>query len=429
MKNIVRATALGLLMVPLLLASCKKAGDDNTLEGAVPTADFSSTVDASQFPVRVSFKNNSKDGFIYQWNFGDNSALGLGTDVNHTYQRPGTYQVQLTAAGRGGTSPAQQKTVVIPSACDNAGFSFITACSGSGAASWTISDQPGAITRYAADGTTVLSTLPATGTQLDACQLDDQFSFGSNYAYVYDAGGVTGQTYANGTCGPAKAGSSGFIYKPVAGTLGQIILTTNKSFIGLTDSVVNKTYDILEATATRLRLSGTNPDGTKTVVSYIPQVSAVDRAKQFLTNGSSRTWKLDNSVAATIVVGPSDADPTSYYAGGLAGSLPPCQADDEFTFTAANMYQYNAMAETFVAGASGGCQAPRNVTTSFTFGAASGAGIAQFELAKATPSPFIGVTDAPDLVYRILSIDNQHMVLRAGRPTAGVVFTMKLIVK
>jgi PKD repeat protein len=428
MKNIVRATVFGLLAAPLLLASCKKEGDDSTLEGPVPTADFSATVDASQYPVRVNFKNNSQNGFIYQWDFGDNSSLGSGTDVTHTYQRPGTYQVKLTAAGRGGTSPAQQKSVVVPSACDNSGFSFLTACSGNGAASWTISNQPGAIITYAANGTTVISSLPATGAQLPACQLDDQFSFGSNYAYGYDAGGATGQTYSNGACGVAKPANSNFIYKPVAGTLGQIILTTNKSFIGLTDSVINKTYTIEEASATRLRLSGINPNGTKTVVTYMPQLSAVDRAKQFLTGGSTRTWVLDNSASAAIVVGPSDADPTGYYAGGLAGSLPACQADDEFTFTMANSYRYNALAETFVAGG-GGCQAPRSVTTNFTFGAASGAGIAQFELAPATPAPFIGITDAPDRTYRIISIDNQRMVLRAGSSTAGTVFTMKLVVK
>lgn len=430
MKNIVRAIALGLLTAPLLLASCKKVGDDSTLEGPVPTADFSSTVDASQYPVQVSFKNSSQNGFIYQWDFGDNSGLGLGTDVTHTYQRPGTYQVKLTAAGRGGTSPIQQKAVVIPSACDNAGFSFLTACSGSGAASWTISDQPGAIIRYAANGTTIVSSLPATGTQLPACQLDDQFSFGSNYAYSYDAGGVTGQTYSNGTCGTAKAGSSSFIYKPVAGTLGQIILTTSKSFIGLTDSVVNKTYTIEEATATRLRLSGINPDGTKTVVTYIPQISAVDRVKQFLTGGSTRTWKLDNAANHPIIVGPSDTDSTSYYGGGPAGSLPPCQADDEFTFTAANVFTYDAKTETLVAHpypVPSACEAPRSATSPFTFGAASGMGLAQFELTNA--STFIGVTDAPSRIYRILAIDNRHMLLRAGSTASGTTFTIKLVVR
>lgn len=156
--------------------------------------------------------------------------------------------------------------------------------------------------------------------------------------------------------------------------------------------------------------------------------STINLVKQFLTNGSSRTWKLDNSVVAPITVGPSDADPVSYYPGNpKAGDLPACQADDEFTFSNANVFTYDAKGQTFVAG--GACSAPRNVSTPFTFGAATGAGVGQLNLANATPRPFIGITDAPDLVYRILSIDNQRMTLRAGSSTAGVVFTMKLVVK
>jgi PKD repeat protein len=155
--------------------------------------------------------------------------------------------------------------------------------------------------------------------------------------------------------------------------------------------------------------------------------STLSLVKQFLTNGSTRTWKLDNSAEAAIVVGPSDASPTGYYAGGAPGSLPACQADDEFTFSSADVYTYDAKAQTFVAGTTGGCQAPRNTTSPFTFGAATGAGVAQFTLAKA--GSFIGITDAPDLVYRIISIDNQKMVLRAGSSTASTVFTMKLVVK
>jgi PKD repeat protein len=424
MKNFVRAAALALLSAPLLLASCTKPGEGNTLEGAVPTPGFTYTVDASQFPVVVTFKNTTTDGFLYQWDFGDNSGVSSASNVTHTYQRGGTYKVQLTSAGRGGAAVSTQN-VVVPSACTYAGFSALTDCGGGGATSWTISNQPDAIVRLAADGTTVLGS--TNGSTLNACQLDDEFSFASNYSYSYDAGGTSGQTYSNGTCGAARTPNSSFVFKPTAG-LGQIVLKTNNSFIGLTDSVVNKTYDILEASATKLRLRGTNPNGTFTVVSYMPQLSAVDKVKQLLTGGSSRTWKLDNSVVATIVVGPSDTDPTSYYAGGAAGSLPACQADDEFTFTTGNVFKYNAMAETFVAGG-GGCQAPRTNTTTFTFGAATGAGKAQFELAPATPMPVIGITDAPDRVYRILEIDNQHMLLRAGSSTANTVFTMKFVVK
>lgn len=426
MKNFIRAAAFALVSVPLLLASCKKAGEDARLEGAVPTPGFTYTVDATQFPTVVTFKNTTTDGFLYQWDFGDGSGVSAASDVKHTYQRGGTYKVQLTSAGRGGAATSTQN-VVVPSPCTYAGFAGLTACGGSGATSWTISDQPGAIVRLAANGTTVLSSTPGSGGRLNACQLDDEFSFASNYSYSYDAGGATGQTFSNGACGAARTPNSSFIYKPTAG-LGQIVLQANKSFIGVTDSVVNKTYDILEVSAARLRLRGTNPDGTFTVVSYVPQLSAIDRVKQLLTGGSSRTWKLDNSVAATIVVGPSDADPTGYFAGGAIGSLPACQADDEFTFTTGNVFQYNAMAETFVAGG-GGCQAPRTNNTTFTFGAASGAGKAQFELAPATPMPVIGVTDAPDRIYRILEIDNQHMLLRAGSSTGSLVFTMKFVVK
>ncbi|MET4075686.1 PKD domain-containing protein [Hymenobacter sp. UYCo722] len=427
MKNIIRAAAFALLSAPLLLASCKKAGEDTKLEGPIPTVGFTATVNASQFPVVVTFKNNTQNGFLYQWDFGDGTGVSSASDVTHTYQRGGTYKVQLTSAGSGGSASSVQN-VVVPSPCTNAGFAGLTACSGNGATSWTISNQPGAIVRLAADGTTVFSSTPATGGSLNACQLDDEFTFASNYTYSYDAGGAAGQTFSNGTCGAARNPNSSFIYKPTAG-LGQIVLQAKRSFIGVTDSVVNKTYDIVEVSAARLRLRGTNPDGTFTVITYIPQLSAIDRVKLLLTGGSSRTWKLDNSVAATIVVGPSDADPTGYYAGGAAGSLPPCQADDEFTFTAGNVFQYNAKAETFVAGATGGCQAPRTNNTTFTFGAATGAGKAQFELAPATPMPVIGVTDAPDRIYRILEIDNQHMLLRAGSSTGSLVFTMKFVVK
>ncbi|MDO7845267.1 PKD domain-containing protein [Hymenobacter sp. M29] len=158
--------------------------------------------------------------------------------------------------------------------------------------------------------------------------------------------------------------------------------------------------------------------------------SSLNIVKQLLTNGSSRTWKLDNTVVAPITVGPSDADPVSYYGGNPApGGLPACQADDEYTFSNANVFTYDAKGQTFVAGATGGCQAPRNVTTPFTFGDATGAGVAQITLASATPAPFIGVTDAPGFTYRILSITNTNMVLRAGSTAAGVVFDMKLVVK
>lgn len=417
--NLRKTALLALASAALLTTACRK-DDPTALDGPVPTADFTTTVNATQFPVVVTFTNITTDAFLYQWDFGDGSPLASGQNVTHTYRAPGTFKAKLVAAGKGGTGFSPIHEVVVPSICGNAAFAVLTACGGSGSTSWTYDIQPGAIVRLAANGTTVLSSSAAP---LPACQADDVFSFTSTFAYSYDAGAGT---YSGSTCGPAQTGSSDFNYLP-NGSLGRIVLLRNKAFLGLPDSVNNKTYDIIEATPLRLRLQGTRPDGTKTVVTLMPQLSVLERTKLLLTGGTSRTWILDNAAQAVITVGPSDANPTGYYPGGPPNSLPPCQADDEYTFTSANVLNYNAFAETFVAGTPGTCQAARTYSSPFTFGPSSGTGIAQIELSR--PGSFIGITDAPDLVYRILSIDNQTMVLRAGRPTASVIFTIKLRVK
>ncbi|WP_165903961.1 hypothetical protein, partial [Hymenobacter gummosus] len=97
---------------------------------------------------------------------------------------------------------------------------------------------------------------------LPACQADNQGSFTNNFSYAYDA---AGGTYAGGACGTTRNSIGAFVFRP-NGNLGQIVLQGRGAFIGLPDSVSNKTSDILEATATRLRLQGTSPGGTKTAV-------------------------------------------------------------------------------------------------------------------------------------------------------------------
>jgi len=417
MPSFLRHPALLALAGAALLTACQK-DDPSGLDGPVPTADFTVVLNTSQFPVVATFTNTTTGGFLYQWDFGDGTPLVSGQNVTHTYRTPGTFKAKLVAAGRGGSAASPPHEVVVPSLCGNAGFAVLTACGGGGSTSWTFDSGPNAIQRLAANGTTVLSSAAAQA----GCQADDQFSFTSTFAYSYDAGA---QTFVGGTCGAPLSGNSDFNYVP-NGSLGRIVLVHKGAFLGLPDSVNNKTYDIVEATPTRLRLQGTLPDGTKTLVTYMPQLSVLDRTKLLLTGGSSRTWVLDNAAQAVITVG-TEAQPTAYYPGGPPNSLPGCQADDEYTFTSANVLSYDAKAETFVAGSPGSCQAARTYTSPFTFGPASGTGIAQVELGRA--GSFIAVTDAPDLVYRILSIDNQSMVLRAGRPTAAVVFTIKLKVK
>ena len=156
----------------------------------------------------------------------------------------------------------------------------------------------------------------------------------------------------------------------------------------------------------------------------LPDVATL--AKQLLTGGSSKTWVLQSDTVATITVGPSDSDPRSYYAGGPANSLPACQADDEYTFSNANSLTYDAKAQTLVAGATG-CSDPRSYTSAYTFGPAVGSGFAQLDLQKA--GAFIGVTDAPDMTYRITKITATRMTIRAGKSTSNLVFEMKFKAK
>jgi PKD repeat protein len=412
-------TALLLTGAVLGLAACQK--DRKELEGPVPTANFTYTLDTSQFPVVVTFTNTSTDGFLYQWDFGDGSPLVSGKSVTHTYTLPRSYAVKLVVAGRGGSASYSPPTeIVIPSACGNVAFQTLTGC-GNGA--WTYSDQPGAIQTLAANGVTVLASSTAP---LPECQEDDLLSFSNTFTYVYDEA-LSCDTSPNH---PIYSGSTGFTFRETTNGLGQITLSKRGSFIGLPDTTRNRTYDIIEASANRLRLRGTNANGTFTVVTLMPPLPPLQRAERLLTGGSSRTWMLDNTVPQTILVGTS-ANPAEY-SDSDNNPLAPCQLDDEYTFTSSHNLTYDAKAQTFVGGGANeptkyACLAPRPYTTSYTFSLPSGAGLAQLLLNNS--SAFIGTTDASaNRIYRILSINSRQMVIRGGEAN-GTLFTFKMRVK
>lgn len=197
---------------------------------------------------------------------------------------------------------------------------------------------------------------------------------------------------------------------------------------------VTHTYQTGGTVKTQLTAAGRAGSVTATQNVVLPPVS--DAVKLLLTGGTSKTWVLQKDTTATITVGPSDSDVTSYYAGGAANTLPDCQADDEYTFSSTNTLTYNSKGKTFVAGAAN-CNDAKNTamdyTNSYTFGAATGSGFAQLDLA-ATPTtgtarPFIGVTDAPDFTYRITRITANRMTIRAGKSTSNTVFELKFKAK
>ena len=145
----------------------------------------------------------------------------------------------------------------------------------------------------------------------------------------------------------------------------------------------------------------------------------------------AKTWKLDpNPTAKAVIVG-TEGNPGQYYAGG---PLADCQMDDtyKFSFSSGNFsLVYGAAGATFNGGniaPNYSCGADLSYTTPYTFApTADGDGIATITIPGFTPpTRFIGTTDITSNNFRIISINANSMVLRAGKKDETV-FQFKFI--
>ena len=59
-------------------------------------ADFTADPMEGEAPLEVSITDNSIRGYIYEWDFGDDSVSHLSNPLPHTYYRPGEYTILLT---------------------------------------------------------------------------------------------------------------------------------------------------------------------------------------------------------------------------------------------------------------------------------------------------------------------------------------------
>jgi PKD repeat protein len=69
----------------------------------MPVAEFDIEADDNSAPATVSFKNNSSDADILEWDFGDpDSGSNTSNDANpaHKYEKPGEYNVQLKVTNK-----------------------------------------------------------------------------------------------------------------------------------------------------------------------------------------------------------------------------------------------------------------------------------------------------------------------------------------
>jgi PKD repeat protein len=139
-------------------ASATSGPQTVTVTNVPPTASF--TVSCSGLSCSFDGSGSSDpDGTIksYWWNFGDGSALGVGSTTAHTYAQNGSYILTLTVIDNGGLNATATKTVTVgPNAPPSVAFSFSCTgltCSFDGSGS---ADSDGTIAAYSwsfGDGT------------------------------------------------------------------------------------------------------------------------------------------------------------------------------------------------------------------------------------------------------------------------------------
>jgi len=116
----------------------------NVLGPVGPSAHFTYSGAGGYAPCTVTFTNTSTNATSYSWTFGD-GGTSTATSPSHQYTSGGTFTVQLTATGPGGTNSYSQ-TVNILSPPTNAYIKKITVSAmpfinGSGSG-WDISNGP-----------------------------------------------------------------------------------------------------------------------------------------------------------------------------------------------------------------------------------------------------------------------------------------------
>ncbi|HWQ67791.1 MAG TPA: PKD domain-containing protein [Methanospirillum sp.] len=95
-------------------SSTKVKPDYITVEGScIIAADFTSTPSSGSAPLTVQFTDLSTGGpTMWSWDFGDGSTDMVASPI-HTYTKPGTYTVRMSASSQTCISGSQQKVITV----------------------------------------------------------------------------------------------------------------------------------------------------------------------------------------------------------------------------------------------------------------------------------------------------------------------------
>jgi PKD repeat protein len=106
MKKIIHFSGFVAVIGLLFLTACQK--DDKE---PAPNASFTVSKTAAEIGESLSFTNQSTNATSYVWDF-DDGATSTSENPTHSFTESGTYTVELTAKGAGGTSTATEDIIV-----------------------------------------------------------------------------------------------------------------------------------------------------------------------------------------------------------------------------------------------------------------------------------------------------------------------------
>ena len=104
--------SVGLIVSGPLGTSATNRSAYIVVTNAVPEPAFAINRSAGAWPLAVYFTNLSRYATDYVWSFGDGATSTIA-QASHTYTRPGTYTVCLTATGLGGTAACCSNNLIL----------------------------------------------------------------------------------------------------------------------------------------------------------------------------------------------------------------------------------------------------------------------------------------------------------------------------
>jgi PKD repeat protein len=177
---------LGLSFVSALLIHCTPDKSDMEL-GALPDASFTVTPVSGKINTYL-LTSTTAGAFMYRWDLGNGVKIKNGKAVDTAYfPFAGSYDVKLTAFGKGGYDSAMQKVTIAND--DPNAITPTILLAGRTSKTWKLAPEPQALLIGPSDFGQVWWGNSAADVTGRACQFNDEYIFYANGNFVRDAKG------------------------------------------------------------------------------------------------------------------------------------------------------------------------------------------------------------------------------------------------